>query len=398
MQHVYIIGSKGIPARYGGYETFVDKLTAGQVSRNIKYHVAARSDNSEFGSKKRFEYNNAEVFNISVPNIGPAQAIYYDLAALSFAIKDAKRIHAKNPIFYILACRIGPFIRNYVKRIHQLHGTYFVNPDGHEWKRAKWSKPVRRYWKISEKLMIKYSDLVVCDNKKIEEYIQKQYGRFTPKTVFIAYGTDTTPSFLTSENSKVREWFELHHLQEGNYYLVVGRFVPENNFETMIREFLNATSKRQLVVITNVKKNKFYGSLLKKTNFDQDARINFVGTVYDQPLLRYIRVNAYGYLHGHEVGGTNPSLLEALSTTPLNLLIDVGFNKSVAGNAALYWSKKSGSLASAINKAESLSSTNVDKHRDDARSIIAREYTWPIIVHKYERLFNKSYMSEDKPS
>lgn len=396
MQHVYIIGSKGIPARYGGYETFVDKLTSGQVSGKIKYHVSARSDNSEFGSNKKFDYNNAEVFNISVPNIGPAQAIYYDLAALSFAIEDARRIHAESPIFYILACRIGPFIKRYVKKIHQINGSYYINPDGHEWKRSKWSKPVRQYWKISEKLMIKYSDLVVCDNPKIEEYIQTEYAQYAPKTKFIAYGTETVPSSLNSESLKVREWFEKNHLKEGQYYLIVGRFVPENNYETMIREFLKSSSKRQLVIVTNFKGNSFYRKLLKRTNFEKDKRINFVGTVYDQPLLRYIRENAYAYLHGHEVGGTNPSLLEALSSTPLNLLIDVGFNKAIAGTSALYWSKENGSLERTINKAETLSHESIKEYEGKARAIISQEYTWPIIIHEYESLFTKQNDDKEK--
>lgn len=110
MQHVYIIGSKGIPARYGGYETFIDKLTAGQMNPDIKYHVAARSDNSEYGKTPTFTYNGAEVYNIQVPNIGPAQAIAYDIKALRWAITNAKQNSYKHPIFYILACRIGPFM------------------------------------------------------------------------------------------------------------------------------------------------------------------------------------------------------------------------------------------------------------------------------------------------
>lgn len=388
-QHVYIIGSKGIPARYGGYETFVDQLTLGQTSPDIVYHVAARSDNSEYGETPTFNYHNAEVYNIKVPNLGSAQAIYYDVKALSLAIKDANRIQDEAPIFYILACRIGPFMHYFKNKIHAIGGRYYINPDGHEWKRAKWPAPVRAYWKYSERLMIKNSDLVICDNRKIEEYIQDEYQQFHPRTTFIAYGTDIRRSTLQQTDIKVRAWFEKHKVVEKEYYLIVGRFVPENNYRTMIQEFLRSHTTKQLVIVTNVSKNKFYEQLKSETHFNQDSRINFVGTVYDQPLLKYIRENAFAYLHGHEVGGTNPSLLEALSSTPLNLLIDVGFNRDVASNAALYWTKDSGSLSDVINRADKLDEDELVDYQNKALNIIQSEYTWPKIIGEYEDLFLK---------
>jgi len=388
MKHVYIIGSKGIPARYGGYETFVDKLTAGQQSTDIKYHVASRRDNTELSQNNDvFEYNGAEVYSIDVPNIGPAQAIVYDLKALEWAIKNAKYIKAKKPIFYILAARIGPFIGKYVKEIHKLGGIYLINPDGHEWKRAKWPLPVRKYWKISEKDMIKYADLVVCDNRKIEEYIQEEYSMFNPDTTFIAYGTDITPSSLTKNDSIVENWFQEKNIRENDYYLIVGRFVPENNYETMIREFMRSDTQKDLVIVTNVSKNKFYQHLLQKTGFEKDERIKFVGTVYDQLLLRYIRENAYAYIHGHEVGGTNPSLLESLSSTQLNLLVDVGFNRDVARDTAIYWTKKVGQLAHAINVADHYTDDQLLNNETESQKIIANEYTWDKIISKYEMIF-----------
>ena len=388
MKHIYIIGSKGIPARYGGYETFVDKLTAGQQSDEIKYHVASRRDNSEHSEAHDvFEYNNAEVFSVDIPNIGPAQAILYDIKSLQWAIQNAKEIGAEAPIFYILAARIGPFMGHFVKQIHALGGSYFINPDGHEWKRAKWPLPVRKYWKVSERGMIKHADLVIADNRKIEEYILDEYASFKPRTTFIAYGTDIIPTTLKSSDESVRLWYQKHDISENSYYLIVGRFVPENNYETMIREFMISDSDKDLVIVTNVEKNKLYQNLLQKTKFDQDKRIKFVGTVYDQPLLRYIRENAYAYLHGHEVGGTNPSLLEALSSTQLNLLVDVGFNRDVAHDSALYWQKSTGELSDAINRADKLTLEKLKQNEYLAKQIIMNEYTWNSIITKYEELF-----------
>ncbi|WP_203623688.1 beta 1-4 rhamnosyltransferase Cps2T [Lacticaseibacillus sp. 866-1] len=394
VQDVYVIGSKGIPARYGGYETFVEKLTAGRQNRDISYHVAAKRSNSNRGSEKRFVYNNADVYNINVPNIGPAQAIYYDIAALKFAIQDAKQRQTKNPIFLVLACRIGPFIKRYVKQIHSLGGAFYVNPDGHEWKRAKWSYPVRRYWKLSESLMIKWADLVVCDNRKIQEYIETEYPQYHPLTTYIAYGTELKTSHLSSEDTEVRDWFSKHSINENNYYLIVGRFVPENNYETMISEFKKSNTKRELVIIANIEENAFYRKLLKETNFQDDSRIKFVGTVYNEQLLKYIRENAYAYLHGHEVGGTNPSLLEAMSATKLNLLIDVGFNRDVAEDSALYWTKAPGNLSQIINQADALADADIKERAIHARSIVRTRFTWEKIIREYEASFTRFVVKE----
>lgn len=384
---VYIIGSKGIPAKYGGFETFVEKLTEFQNSKNIQYYVACMRENSAKSgiTEDFFEHNGAICFNIDVPNIGPARAISYDIAALNKAIEIAKTNRDEAPIFYILACRIGPFISSIKRKIKALGGTLMVNPDGHEWLRAKWSLPVRKYWKYSERLMVKHADLLICDSKNIEKYIHKDYNRYQPKTTYIAYGTDITKSQLTSLDEKVRSWYDKKNVRENEYYLVVGRFVPENNYEAMIRGFMRSHSKKDLVLITNVEQNKFYEKLRQETGFDKDPRVKFVGTVYDQELLKYIREHAFAYLHGHEVGGTNPSLLEALSSTKLNLLLDVGFNREVGEDGVMYWKKDE--LAQIIDKAEQLDNTAIEKLDYQSSQRINQSFTWEKIVSEYEKVF-----------
>ncbi|KMQ38166.1 glycosyl transferase [Oenococcus oeni] len=388
MQHVYIVGSKGIPANYGGFETFVEKLTKGQKNKQIKYHVASRFDNSEqAGKKQRFEYNGADVFSIDVPNVGSAQAIVYDYKALKEAIRISKQNQDKHPIFYVLANRIGPFAKHFAKEIHALGGRFYLNPDGHEWARAKWPKPVRKYWKYSEKKMVAAADLIIADNPEIEKYIKKEYSSFHPQTTYIAYGTDVQRSKLTMKDQKVRDWFKQKRITENNYFLAVGRFVPENNYETMIREFIASDTKKDFVLVTNIEKNKFYNQLKQRTHFDQDSRVKFVGTVYDQELLKYIRENAFAYFHGHEVGGTNPSLLEALSMTRLNMLIDVSFNKAVAKDGAMYWTKVVGNLTAQINETEIYDEKRIADYTKAARKRVADEFTWESIITKYEGLF-----------
>ncbi|MSR91204.1 beta 1-4 rhamnosyltransferase Cps2T [Inconstantimicrobium porci] len=382
MQHVFIIGSKGIPAQYGGFETFVDKLTENKKSQEIKYHVSCLADNNN-----EFEYNNARCFNVKVPNIGAAKAVYYDIAALKRCVEYIVQNSIENPIVYVLACRIGPFIGKYKNKITELGGTLMVNPDGHEWKRDKWNFAIKRYWKLSEQLMVKNADLLICDSKNIEKYIQEDYSKYKPKTTFIAYGAETNKSSLRDDDKKLTDWYESHNISAKKYYLVVGRFVPENNYEVMISEFMKSKTDKDFVLITNVEKNKFYEYLKQKTNFENDSRIKFVGTVYDAELLKKIRENAYGYFHGHEVGGTNPSLLEVLATTDLNLLLDVGFNKEVAEDGAVYFNKKEGNLAGLIDSADNFSKDVISNYSDKAKLRIANNYSWDKIVSDYEKVF-----------
>ena len=387
MQHIFIVGSKGIPAKYGGFETFVEKLTENQKNKNIQYHVACTKENNDKSGilEREFVHNGANCYTIDLPNIGPAKAIYYDVKALEWAIKKAEREGYERPIFYVLACRIGPFIARLKRKIDKIGGVLLVNPDGHEWLREKWSLAVRKYWKISESLMVKHADKLICDSKNIEKYIKEDYKKYNPKTTYIAYGTDLNKSILTNESKVVREWFSSKDIKENDYYLVVGRFVPENNYETMIREFMKSNSKKDFVLITNVEQNSFYEKLKETTGFDKDARIKFVGTVYDQELLKYIRENAFAYFHGHEVGGTNPSLLEALGSTRLNLLLDVGFNREVGENGALYWEKDN--LHILIEEAEKLDVEKIKILEENAKERIKKQFSWEYIVDEYEKEF-----------
>ena len=384
MQHVFIIGSKGIPASYGGYETFVDKLTENQLSPDIKYHVACAVDSAdEIGE---FEHNGAHCFKVLRRPVGAAKAILYDIDALKWCVGYIEKNHIEHPIVYILACRIGPFVSKYVKKIHVLGGKVFVNPDGHEWKRAKWSAPVRKYWKVSERSMVKHADLLVCDSKNIKKYIQSEYTDLDPATTFIAYGADVRRSKLTDDDPEFTSWLADKGLEPYGYYLVVGRFVPENNYETMIREFMTSKSRRGFALITSAEE-PFFAELEQKTRFKSDPRIRFVGTVYNQELLKKIREKAYGYFHGHEVGGTNPSLLEALASTRLNLLLDVGFNREVAEDSALYWTKEPGNLTDLIDRADVMGDAQIAALGEASTDVIKDRYSWRFITDEYEDLF-----------
>ena len=322
--------------------------------------------------------------------MGPAQAIYYDVASFKECCKYIRKNGIQHPIIYIMACRIGPFMKHFYKEIHILGGKVFLNPDGHEWMRAKWSKPIRNYWKISEQMMIKWSDLIICDSMNIEKYVHERYdgkgikGK-NPETTFIAYGAEIRQSKLSDDDEKLISWYKSKGLKVQEYYLVVGRFVPENNYETMIREFMHSNSKKDFAIITNVN-DKFLNDLEEKLHFRADKRIKFVGTVYDQELLMKIRENAYGYLHGHEVGGTNPSLLEAMASECFILAHDNIFNRAVLKENSLYYPNAE-KVTEMLNDIENICTQHKKNFTDGNVEEIKNEYSWEHLVDQHEEYF-----------
>ncbi|HFR3392433.1 TPA: glycosyltransferase, partial [Streptococcus suis] len=217
----------------------------------------------------------------------------------------------------------------------------------------------------------------------IEDYIQSEYS--ATNTRFIAYGTDLSPTKLTKESEQVRQYFTNWNIKEKEFYLIIGRFVPENNYVTAIKEFMASNTRRDLVIVANHEGSAYFQKLKDETGFISDKRIKFVGTVYDQELLKYLRQECRAYIHGHEVGGTNPSLLEALAQTNENLVLGVDFNRKVALESARYWSKESGSLSQLINQIDE--NAEAVELGEIAKKHMKDEYTWEKIVQEYEELF-----------
>lgn len=382
MKNIFLMGSKGIPAQYGGFETFVEELVKRKKSKSIKYYVTCMD--SVDSVKEVF---GATCFHLKVPKIGSSRAVLYDLKSIDYILKYIKNNNLKDCTIYILACRIGPFMEFYKKKAKKLGVKIYLNPDGHEWKRSKWNKIIRQYWKISEKMMIKKADLIICDSEGIESYIKNDYRQYNPQTTYISYGAEIVEEYESKEISQ--KWFDKFDVKTNEYYLIVGRFVPENNYELMLKEFQKSNTKKDLVIVTNIEENDFFKFLKNETNFHLDSRIKFVGTIYDQKLLNTIRNEAFAYLHGHSVGGTNPSLLEALATTPLNLLFDVNFNREVGSNSSLYFTNQKNSLKNLIHNVEDLSKEEIEKYDFLSTKIIKDKFNWKDIVETYENLFLK---------
>lgn len=133
-------------------------------------------------------------------------------------------------------------MKKYVKLFHEKNIKVFVNPDGNEFKRSKWNWVIKQYWKLSERLMIKNVDYVICDSQNIEKYILESYKKYNPQTTFISYGADIVEN---NAEDKFTTWAKEYNVEKNEYYLIVGRFVPENNFETIIREFMNSNTKKR---------------------------------------------------------------------------------------------------------------------------------------------------------
>lgn len=395
--HIFICGAKSV-GQYGGYETFVDKLTQyHQDRKDFHYHILCKANGAGCMDESRlpgaekigeseFLYHNARCVKLRVPNIGPAAAIWYDLAALKYCLRYCRKHQIQRPIFYLLACRVGPFMGYVKKRVHALGGVLYDNPDGHEWMRAKWPLPVRKYWKLSERLTVKHADLLICDSRFIESYILKTYAAYRPQTTYAAYGAEEGPSPLSDTASRFVDWLSRWDVKPFDYYLVVGRLVPENNYETILREFMASDTRRALILITD-RNGKMLRRLEETLHFSTDGRVRFAGPVYDEALLYKIRENACAYIHGHEVGGTNPSLLEGMAATKLNLLYDVAFNREVGQDAALYWRKDAGSLRALIQRAEDMPDAEREALGRKAKARMEEAYRWQMVADRYARLW-----------
>ncbi|MDB5162509.1 MAG: glycosyl transferase [Candidatus Saccharibacteria bacterium] len=380
---VYILGSKGIPAKYGGFETFADRLISGS-NGSIEYVVTGMADKAS-----EYIYNGARCIQFKTKNSALGRMIH-TWQALFFVFKDAKS--SSESAVYILGCRAGivlPFFRPFLKKRNV---RILVNPDGAEWKRAKWNPIAKLVVLIFEHFLVKSADVVICDSRAIVDIMHNEFNVPPSKLKFIAYGSDVYDvNEFFSENvvSEYNTWLQSKEIATKPYYLMVGRFVPENNFELIINEFMRSNSESNLVIVSNITKSKFYDKLESATGMKEDSRVKLVGTLYDQNVLKLLRANAVAYIHGHEVGGTNPSLLEALGTTNVNLIYDVSFNREVASNTGLYFSAKKGNLAKLIEDTDIMKKETAKNMGLDAKRRIQEEYSWKNIILDYENLFSE---------
>lgn len=379
MKHIFIIGSRGYSAKYGGWETFVTKLVDNYDDKEVIFHISGLSEEKD---NLNININNNIVKDsFYIKQNGGLKMLLCTIKSFKYYLKYIKDNNIENAYIYILGLKLGPLLKIYKNKLTKLGITTLVNPDGLEHERSKWSYPVKKFFLLSEKWMLFNCDIIVCDAKGIKRYIDLKYPSLRKKTIYIAYGTDKIDLNNVNEEEILKEY----ELKKNNYLLMVGRFVPENNFELVINEFMKSDIKKELIIISNLSSSNYYNEVVSKTNCLTDKRIKFINGVYDEKKLSIIRKNAYAYIHGHSVGGTNPSLLEALSLTELNILYDVNFNKDVGKESCLYF-KKEGSLTKILNNIKDYDRKKLGR---ESKKIIEENFTWKIIVDKYKNIFRK---------
>ena len=313
---IAIIGTRGIPNRYGGFEAFAEYLSVGLVKRNCEVVVYAGGDHPDKGKYCNARFNGVEIIYRKNPEtrIGTAGQFLYDLNC----IRDAR----KRSFDVIL--QLGYTSSSIWSWYFPKKARLVTNMDGLEWKRTKYSGMVKRFLKVAEKWAVKASDILVADSPGIADHLNKRYGK--PST-YIPYGELPVENFDKEVPLKFG-------LIPGNYLISVARLEPENNIETMIKAYLKASPDLQLVITGNVK-NDFAKKLQHEHASD---RIKFIGGVYEKDKINALRHFAAAYLHGHSVGGTNPSLLESMACKVPVIAHDNPFNRHVLSSESRFFS------------------------------------------------------------
>ncbi|OAT85105.1 DUF1972 domain-containing protein [Desulfotomaculum copahuensis] len=358
-----IVGSRGIPAHYGGYETFAEELSTRLTDRGYEVCVTCEG----YGQAKW--YNNVNLIYVPIiTKIIPRNLaeVIHDICAIMYV-----SIFIRPKIIYLLG-----YAACYTCIISRCLGIkVWINADGLEWKRRKFGSVGRAIIKALEGIAVKVSNLMIADSKHIQKYLFEEYHI---NSSYIPYGAypvkDIDPNLITKFNTRPKE-----------YYLVVARIEPENNIDVIIDGFVKSNSKKQLIVVGKVQNNNYGKMLLCKAS----DRVHFIGGIYDKNLLNALRLHCFAYFHGHEVGGTNPSLLEALACGNIIIAIDVPFTREVARNAAYFFTDAS-SLCEVINEVES-SYINYPEREELSRDrLIKAGYTWDNVLKCYQILLEKN--------
>ena len=378
MKHVFIVGSRGYHVNYGGWETFTSNLVDHYDDDTI-FHVGMITDDK--GLKSAHPSSNVYVDPIYVKENGSIKMFIYSVKSFKFYLKYIEDNNILNAYIYVLGLKLFNYLGLLKKKIRKMGIKIIVNPDGLEWMRSKWNYPIKKFFLVSERLMLKNANTIVCDGLGIKKYVDEKYTNLSKRTKYIAYGFDDI-DISKADYKKVLSEFNLN---KNDYLLMVGRCVPENNYEMVIKGFMNSNINKKLVIITNLSSSNYFSELKNKTCFDQDDRIIFIDGVYDKEKLCIIRKYAYLYIHGHSVGGTNPSLIEALSLTDLNILYDVCFNKDIGLDTCLYFDS-SESLTSLFNNKKKLDNSKKELG-PLAKKRVYDNFTWKIIVDKYKDIF-----------
>jgi len=353
---IAIVGTKGIPAKYGGFETFAFHLAKHLSMASHEVTIVNEKDNHA----AQFDFPVNICYSTNKKSEHP----------LLFYKQSLKLVCKSNDI--ILVCGVGGTMFYPLAKGKALLVT---NVDGLEHLRGKYTFLQRKFVFVLQKLAALFSDHLVADSAEVKKYWLRRFPGKEKKISDIAYGAEEPVVFDDSILKKIG-------VSSGDYYLVVARLVPENNLQLILDGFAKYKGNKKLVIVGNTNDNPFSITISKNGN----DRIKFIGAIYDKPLLDSLRKNCFAYLHGHSVGGTNPALLEAMICKCVCICHDNVFNREVSGNDQLYFNTSS-KLSERIFDLEK-DSLMKERLSVSAYQRVVSNYSWSKIAERYSQMFS----------
>lgn len=371
---ISFIGSRGVPAKYGGFETFVDEVSTGLKAKGYEVIVVGDAEQKE-KMESIDEYNGVRLLYSKYIKAKNLNLFYFE--SMMIAMKHSDLIYC---------CGTGA---GYFAFLPRWFGKIFItNPDGIEWQRDKWSWPIKLFLKSLFYSAAKNSKYIVYDSKGIEKLFKEKYNRVKNGMV-IEYGAYLN-KYIDIDSQSVCETLNGYNLTPGKYHLVVSRLEPENNVEMIVRGFSLTRKKYPLIIVGNQLNTPY----VKKLKMYESESIRFIGGIYDKDALEIVRANAFSYLHGHSVGGTNPSLLEAMASKNYCVCHDNMFNREVVLDNGSYFSAEQ-DVSDILDFLEDLdNSAKYHAGREGAFNRVKDYYSWEKIIDRYDNYFRSIVKNE----
>lgn len=354
-----IIGTVGVPARYGGFETLAHQLVE---NLNTEYDITVYNSTKHYSAKERVkEWNGAKIKYIPLSANG-FSSIFYDMISMIHAAIFCEVLL----ILGVSGCLFLPFIKLFFpsKKI-------IINVDGLEWRRAKWNIYAKTFLSWSERVAVWCTDEIIADNAAIQKYVFDRYGK---RSNLIEYGADHNQV----ENIQ-SDTFQKYPFLNQEYAFKVARIEPENNIHTILKGFAKQDTL-PLVLVGNWQNSDYGKSLIDE--FSGYDHLHLLDPIYEANLLNQMRTNAKVYIHGHSEGGTNPSLVEAMYLALPIISFDIVYNKVTTENQAVYF-ETSNELCQLIKDIDLL---DLDKLSANLSEVADRRYLWSVISDKYSNL------------
>lgn len=351
---VAIVGTVGLPANYGGFETLVENLVCYHNDKDLTDIITVYCSSKSYSEKKDF-YLSAKLKYISL-NANGSQSIPYDILSLISAIWD------RNDVILLLGVSGAvalPLIRLFSS------AKVITNIDGIEWRRQKWQGLAKWFLRLSEKMAVRFSHEVIADNGAIADYVKESYG---VDSHVIAYGGDHA---VAIESVSV-----LDLKLPNEYVFSVCRIEPENNIDMIVEAFSGLTSN--FLIIVGNWNNSEYGRTIRD-RFSTCENLYLLDPIYDLGKLRTLRSQASLYVHGHSAGGTNPSLVEAMHFGIPILAFDCDFNRSTTADKALFFNSSSDLKDGILSMNPELAG----RVGADMLDLARKRYTWDVVAEQY---------------